>query len=89
MSKITRNQVENTVFSAISSVLPKRMKQKEIKGESHLRDDLNLDSLNLVEIILAVESELCLDLFGKNFEINTVGDFIETIYSMVVNSWGQ
>lgn len=49
---------EVSVFERVKRILSETgAKEEEIKPESHLEDDLNLDSLDRVELILDMEEE--------------------------------
>lgn len=83
MTTITKNQVEEAVFGAIESILPKRVKKKGITRESSLKNDLDLDSLKMVELIILLEEGMQVDLFSKGKEINFVQDLVDIIYKIV------
>lgn len=52
----------------------------EITAESNFKDDLNADSLDLFELIMALEDEFDVEIPSEDLEnIATVGDVIEYI----------
>ena len=54
---------EVSVFERVKRILCETgAKEEEIKPESHLEDDLNLDSLDRVELILDMEEEFAPEL---------------------------
>ena len=51
------------------------MPEKDINMETSFRDDLNADSLDLVELVMALEDEFGLEVDDDDVElIRTVGD---------------
>jgi acyl carrier protein len=53
---------------------------KNINLETSFRDDLNADSLDLVELIMALEDEFGLEIEDEDLDsIKTVGDAVEYI----------
>ena len=57
--------------------LPK-IENSEITEDSVLADDLGLDSLNLAQLTVEVESEFGVDIF-ENGVISTVGDIFKQL----------
>lgn len=56
----------------------------EIEKETSFKDTLNADSLDLVELVMAIEDEFDLEVQDENMEdINTVGDVVEYISNIV------
>ena len=84
MNAITRYQVEESVLAAVASILPKRMKKKEITMESSLKNNLDIDSLKMVELILVLEEDMQVDLFSKSGEVNYVKDLVDIIYKTAI-----
>lgn len=78
-----------TVFERLRGVIVEQLEveQKEITPETSFMDDLNADSLDLVELITAIEEEFSLP--GKRLEIadedaekmRTVQDVIAYLHS--------
>lgn len=54
--------------------------EKDITNETSFKDTLNADSLDLVELIMALEDEFGLEVQDEDMEgIKTVGDAVEYI----------
>jgi NADH dehydrogenase (ubiquinone) 1 alpha/beta subcomplex 1 len=52
----------------------------KISGQSHFTNDLGLDSLDTVEVVMAIEEEFSIEIPDKDAdEIRTVGDAIKYI----------
>lgn len=84
MNAITRYRVEESVLAAVASILPKRMKKKDITMESSLKNDLDIDSLKMVELVLVLEEDMQVDLFSKSGEVNYVKDLVDIIYKTAI-----
>ena len=51
--------------------------ESEIKAESNFKDDLGADSLDIVELVMALEEEYDVEIPSDDLaELNTVGDVI-------------
>lgn len=58
--------------------------EENITMDTSFREDLNADSLDLVELIMALEDEFDLEVDDDDVEkINTVGDAVEYIKNIV------
>ena len=56
------------------------LNEEEINLETNFREDLNADSLDLVELVMALEDEFNLEIEDEDIEeIMTVGDAIKYI----------
>jgi acyl carrier protein len=54
--------------------------EEEVKPEASFVDDLNADSLDLVELIMSLEEEFATEISDEDAErIRTVGDAVEYI----------
>jgi acyl carrier protein len=71
-----------TVKGIISSQF--NIKEEEITLETSFKDDLNADSLDLVELIMALEDEFDLEIDDEDVEgIKTVGDAVNYIKELL------
>ncbi len=73
---------EIMVFKKIKDIISQQlgMDQEEITMESSFVDDLGADSIDMVELVMAMESEFDLEIAEKDAEnIQTVGDAVEYI----------
>lgn len=58
--------------------------ENEINNETSFKDTLNADSLDLVELVMALEDEFGLEVEDEDMEkIKTVGDAVEYITSVL------
>ena len=74
--------VEERVKEIIAEQLG--VKKSEIKGESSFIDDLGADSLDTVEIIMALEEEFGIEIPDEDAEkMTTVGDALKYIEEKV------
>ena len=66
------------IIEIINTVLENRGKSlaAEINEESHLRDDIGFDSLDLAELTVRIEVEYDIDIFEDGI-VNTVGEIIK------------
>lgn len=56
------------------------MEESEIKAESSFKDDLNADSLDLFEMVMALEEEFGVEIPNEDLEgISTVDDVVKYI----------
>jgi len=75
--------VEKKIKDIISQQLG--IDSDEITLESQFIDDLGADSIDMVELIMAIESEFDLEIAEKDAEgIQTVGDAVEYIKKFIV-----
>lgn len=65
----------------IDNILKDQLQVSTIKPEDSLHDDLNADSLDVVEIIMALEEEFCIEVGDDEFYKDpcTVGRIYEYI----------
>ena len=78
-----RDYIVKTVNEALSEEF--ELELEALTPEAHIRDDLNLDSLDIVDMIMALEQAFNFKLEDRSkiLEIVTLGDvyvFIEKIY---------
>ena len=81
-------KIQQNVIEAVANQLD--MDASEIKGETSLTEDLKLDSLDFVEVCIALE-----DIYGVEFDTEelsksmsastTVNDVVEYLISLGVN----
>jgi acyl carrier protein len=67
----------NKLLRIINTVLANRKKElvESISEEHNLRDDLDLDSLDLAELTVRIEAEFDVDIF-ENGIVTTVGEVL-------------
>lgn len=62
------------------------VEEDQINKETSFRDTLNADSLDLVELVMALEDEFDLEVEDEDMDkINTVGDALEYITNVLEN----
>jgi acyl carrier protein len=74
--------VNDVVFEKVKDIIVEQLgiEESEITMESSFIDDLGADSLDIVELIMALEEEFDLEIPDKEAEkISTVGDAVEYI----------
>lgn len=60
------------------------VEEEDITLETNFREDLNTDSLDLVELIMALEDEFEVEVEDEDVEnINTVGDAVNYINNII------
>lgn len=72
------------VFEKIKSIIADQLgvEESEIKTEASFVDDLGADSLDIVELIMALEEEFDIEIPDEDAEkIATVGDIVDYIKS--------
>ena len=70
------------VFNKVKDIIIEQLgvDESEVKPEASFIDDLGADSLDIVELIMALEEEFDLEIPDKDAEkIVTVGDAVEYI----------
>ncbi|MDN5343866.1 MAG: acyl carrier protein [Oceanotoga sp.] len=73
-------KTEEKVMEIINKILEKKEKAliKKIKKEDSLREDLEMDSLDLAELTVRIEDEFGIDVFEEGI-IDKVGEILEKI----------
>ena len=74
------------IFEKIKSIIAERLslEEDEIKMESHFADDLGADSLDVVELIMALEEEFDIEIPDEDAEkVSTVQNVVEYITKRV------
>lgn len=75
---MTKEQILETVTSILVEQLG--VDAEEVRLDSHFIDDLNADSLDIVELVMAMEQEFGLSIPDEEAEnIKTVGDAVDYI----------
>ena len=72
------------ILSQVSGIIAKQLKvdEAEIKLEKSLIDDLNADSLDIVELVMSMEDEFGFEIPDSDAEkLRTVGDAVDYIAS--------
>jgi acyl carrier protein len=75
---------ENQVFEAVKKVVAEQLgvSDSEVKKESSFVDDLGADSLDTVELVMALEENFGIEIPDEDAEkIKTVGDTINYVMS--------
>lgn len=79
-------EVNNMVYEKIKNIIVEQFNIEEdnISMETSFRDDLNADSIDLVELIMSLEDEFDLEVEDEEVEnINTVGDAVNYINKII------
>lgn len=72
------SDIEKKIYSAIGEQFDKPI--EELNGNLSFKDDLNADSLDLVELIMTLETELGIEADDSDLEnIETIGDCIKFV----------
>lgn len=77
------------IFDKLKFIITEHLgaKEEEITLDSHFSDDLGADSLDVVEMIMAVEEEFNIKVSDEDAEkITTVKELIDYIKNQVKNS---
>lgn len=76
--------IEEKIFNIIVNQF--NVERDSINKETSFTNDLNADSLDLVELIMSLEDEFDLELEDENIDgINTINDVIVHINSLTSN----
>lgn len=60
------------------------VEKDKITKDTLFKDDLNADSLDLVELIMSIEDEFDIEVEDENMEeINTIGDVVDYIVNVL------
>ena len=74
------------MFEKIQEIIAEKLSvdPSEITQDASFIDDLNADSLDIVELIMALEDELDMEIPGEDVEgFKTVGDVVEYVKNHV------
>ncbi|QKY69003.1 acyl carrier protein [Lentibacillus sp. CBA3610] len=72
------------VFDKVKDIIVDKLEVEEaqVKMEASFKDDLEADSLDVVELVMELEDEFDMEIADEEAEkINTVGDAVEYINS--------
>ena len=74
---------DTTVSENIKRIIAEKLdcKEEKITNEAKFIDDLGADSLDITELLMALEEEYNIDIDDEANEIQTVGDAIQYIES--------
>ncbi|MFD3156530.1 acyl carrier protein [Haloimpatiens sp. FM7330] len=70
------------IFDKVKKIIVEQLSldEEEIKMESSFIDDLGADSLDIVELVMALEEEFDMEIPDEDAEkVSTVGDVVEYI----------
>jgi acyl carrier protein len=80
------NVAQNDIFERLANIISTKtkVKKEEIRLESDFELDLNLDSLDIVEIVMAIEEEFNITISDDDIQkLKTVKDAVEYIKSKI------
>ncbi len=74
--------METKILEIINTVLENRSKSKitSLRLETHLRNDVGFDSLDLAELTVCIEAEYDVDIFEDGI-VNTVDEILKKLNS--------
>jgi acyl carrier protein len=78
--------VQNDVFERLANIISTKtkVKKEEITLDSDFELDLNLDSLDIVEIVMAIEEEFNITISDDDvLKLKTVKDAVEYIQNKI------
>jgi acyl carrier protein len=82
---MTQTQIQDKLFSIVKTYLPQDVDASAIQQDSHLMNDLNINSAHLVDVALDVEDEFDIILDEKNMEdMQTVADAVRIVQQKLV-----
>jgi acyl carrier protein len=74
------NEIQEVLFKIVKVYLPQDVKEDAIQLDSHLMQDLGINSAHLVDIVLDVEDAFDITLDEKDMEaMQTVSDAIKIV----------
>ncbi len=83
---------EQAIFERVRAILEERLAvpQDGITWDSLLKEDLEVDSLDLVNLSMVVEDEYGIDILdGEAEDIRTVGDVVRLIKNSLLSRDGE
>ena len=77
---MTTTEIQEKLYSIVKIYLPQDVDASAIKPDSHLMNDLNINSAHLVDVALDVEDAFDITLDEKDMEaMQTVNDAISIV----------
>lgn len=75
--------VDNNVAETVRKIVIEKLERKpeEVTMEARFIDDLGADSLDITELLMALEEQYNIDIDDEANEIQTVGDAVKYIES--------
>ena len=84
MKRKTRIEIEALVDQIVAETLD--VKKSELRADTHLRDDLAADSFDVVDVVMALEKELDIDIPDPQWShlhdctMSEIYDLVETLH---------
>jgi acyl carrier protein len=80
------NSIKDILFAALQHANQKEINRSAITDTTTLRDDLDMDSLALIEAVWEIEEKLQIHINEKNIQsFTTVGEVVRMICDLVNN----
>ncbi len=84
---MTQDEIYDQLKTIISIYLPEDVTPENISHESHLVDELNINSSHLVDVVLDVEDAFDIEIKDTELEaMDTVSSAIDIIQKKITNS---
>nr|UEQ12076.1 acyl carrier protein [Batrachospermum sp.] len=80
---------EKDIFNKVQTIVAEQLgvDKKQVTREAHFADDLGADSLDTVELVMAIEEEFAIEIPDEEAEtIATLGQAIEFIAKTIINN---
>ncbi len=82
---MTQTEIQEKLFSIVKVYLPQDVDSSAIKNDSHLMNDLNINSAHLVDVALDVEDAFDITLDEKDMEaMQTVDDAVRIVQGKLI-----
>ena len=80
MNPLIEINMLESILEIVNTVRQNRGKEKlvAIHNETHLKNDIGFDSLDLAELTVRIEAKYNIDIF-ENKIVNTIGEIIEIL----------
>lgn len=72
------------ILEKVSAIITDKMceKPENVKSEANLKDDLGMDSLDVIELVMEVEKEFKISISDNEYDgITTVGSVVDLVES--------